>query len=159
MGHRPPWLPAVPSHGGQLAVLKVWLPAFLVPGRFATEGLTWVRASGGGRLGGLRAHAPVAGHMLHSSVRPLAGGGGGAPSSTLFSARSRGLLSAGCIPALCRLDAGPPPLSRCVCTGRAGECCPSVALLRRGAGMPNVPPGAAVPHPSSHRGTRGALSV
>ena len=53
----------------------------------------------------------------------------------------------------------PPPLSQCVCTGRAGECCPSAALLRIGAGMPNVPPGAAVPHPSSHRGTRGALSV
>ena len=77
MGHRPPWLPAAPSHGRQLAVLTVWLPAFLVPGRFAIEGLAWVRTSGGGWLGGLRARAPMAGHMLHFSARPLAGGGGG----------------------------------------------------------------------------------
>ena len=48
MGHRPPWLPTAPSRGGQLAVLTVWLPAFLVPGRFTNEGLAWVRTSLGG---------------------------------------------------------------------------------------------------------------
>ena len=47
MGHRPSWLPVAPLHGGQLAVLTVWLPALLVPVRFATEGLAWVRTSGG----------------------------------------------------------------------------------------------------------------
>ena len=161
MGHRPPWLPAATSHGGQLAVLAVWLPAFLVPGRFATEGLAWVRTSGGGRLGGLRARAPMAGHMLHSSARPLAawGGGGGSLQNSLQRslpwAPERRLHA--CLLSFRRR--GPPPLSRCAGTGRAGQCCPSAALLRRGAGMPNVPPGAAVPHPFSHRGTRGALSV
>ena len=47
MGHWPSWLPVAPSHGGRLADLTVWLPAFLVPVRFATEGLAWVRTSGG----------------------------------------------------------------------------------------------------------------
>jgi len=47
MGHRPSWLPVAPSYGGQQAVLAAWLPALLVPGRFATEGLAWVRTSGG----------------------------------------------------------------------------------------------------------------
>ena len=52
MGHRPPRLPVAPLHRGQLAVLTVWMPALLVPGRFATEGLGWVRTSGGGRCVG-----------------------------------------------------------------------------------------------------------
>ena len=46
MGHRPSWLPVAPSYGGQQAVLAAWLPALLVPGRFATEGLDC--ACGGG---------------------------------------------------------------------------------------------------------------
>ena len=75
--HRPSWLPVAPSYGGQQAVLAAWLPALLVPGRIATEGLAWVRTSGGGRLGDLRTRAPVAGHWLHSSARPLAWGVGG----------------------------------------------------------------------------------
>ena len=120
----------------------------------------WVRTSGGGRLGDLRTRTPVAGHLLHSSARPLAWGGGAPPSSTLFIARSRGPLSAGWAPALRRLAAGvPPPPSWRQTTGRAGGCCRSVALVRRGAGMPNVPRGAAVPNPPSHRGACGALSV
>ena len=66
MGHRPSWLPVAPSYGGQQAVLAAWLPAHLVPGRFATEGLAWVRTSGGGRLGDPR-------------TRCVLGGGGGLP--------------------------------------------------------------------------------
>ena len=72
MGHRSPWLPVVPLHGGQPAVLTV--SALLVPGRFAIEGLAWVRTSGGGRLGGLRTRAPVAGHVALLGMAACTGG-------------------------------------------------------------------------------------
>ena len=49
MGHRPSWLPVAPLYGGQQAVLAAWLPALLVPGRFATEGLAWGECLPGAR--------------------------------------------------------------------------------------------------------------
>ena len=149
MGHRPSWLPVAPLYGGQQAVLAVWLPALLAPGRFTTEGLVWVTTSGGGRLGGLRTGAPVAGHLLHSSARPLAGGGGLPPALSSSLALEGPRAQAGPLPC----DAWPPgspPFSWRATTGRAGECCPSAALLRKGARMPNVPPGATVPNLPPH---------
>ena len=76
MGHRPSWLPVAALYGGQQAVLTAWLPALLVPGRFAIEGLAWVRTSGGGRLGDLRARAPLAALLGTAACN---GGGGGLP--------------------------------------------------------------------------------
>ena len=129
MGHRPSWLPVVPLHGGQHAVLAVWLPALLVPGRFATEGLVWVRTSGGGRVGGLRTRAPMAGHMLHSSARLLAGGGGGLPPALSSALALEGMWRTVCVCAV--------QTQRC---GGRGCCSGRLALAQRCGGVKSTAP-------------------
>ena len=157
MGPGPPWSPRAPP---KLVPRTVCAPSCPAPVGVTAGGLAWVRTSGGVGLCGLLPGAPMPGRVLLHHSRPLCGGGGG-------SGCPRPLLEAWhpCIdPCWRRLGpfASPPPPPPCAqpcrpcSTWRTGR---STALLRRGAGMPDVPPGAAVPNPPSHRSACGALSV
>ena len=124
-----------------------------------SRSLAWVRTSGGVGVCDLHPGAPMPGRVLLHHSRPLREGGGGQGAPVL--SWRPGLLALTPTGVAWASSLSPPPprcaQPRCPRSAR----CPrrSTALVRTGAGMPDVLPGAAVPNPSSRRSACGALSL
>ena len=158
MGPGPPWSPG--RHQNQCSVQYVRHPIRRPSGSQLEAFPGSEPLVGWGCVTSVPARASLAASYCITGPRFAGGGGGGCP---LLSWRP-GLLTltpAG-VAWASSLRRSPPPPPRC-----AQPCRPrlarrrgrSTALLRKGAGMPDVPPGATVPNPPSHRSACGALSM
>ena len=160
MGPRPTSSPKAPPKSGKRNGYEPSCPA---PVGVTAGGLAWVKTSGGVGVCDFRSGAPMPGRVpLHHSC-PLGGGGGGVGGSGC----PRPLLDAWtactdpcwrCLGLFAEKVSPPHPPS---VHSPAALALPGASggLLRRGAGMPDVPPGEAVPNPPSHRSACGALHV